>query len=357
MRNTFPYLLLALFSFYGCSDDVNCVEEPDDPDCVASCMDDPTLPGCGDMGPGDMGMGDAGPCGMCTGGDVCDEASGSCVACLGDGDCGDDVCLVDAADSANNECVGCVDSEDCSGALGTCDEENHECVGCLMDSDCDDPEASACNTDTNMCEGCSNDDQCMRLTATPVCDEAGETCVQCAADDESACGTNVCDVEMGVCTEIGEGTALLCQECVSDRQCADGRVCVEMSFEDTDVGHFCLWRRDADTAVGAPNGMCGNSRPYVSSDSVTTISGTSTEICTLARTTCEALSQFREESCTTPGTTDDECGVVGLEDGLCRFDMDLGNRCTVPCGSSDDCETGFSCNAGETPRYCNLVPD
>ncbi|MBO6940952.1 MAG: hypothetical protein JJ863_38615 [Deltaproteobacteria bacterium] len=286
------------------------------------------------------------PCGGCGTDQICDSDSGSCVTCLGDGDCGDDVCLVDDADSANNECVGCADSEDCSGALGVCDEESNECVGCVMDSDCTEADASACNTDTNMCEGCSSDSQCARFPDTPACDEEGGSCVECTADDETECGSNVCDVRAGTCTDIGERSAGLCVECVSDRQCGVGRVCAPREFDGTDLPAVCLWRRDSMEA-GGPDGLCGNTRPYSEGRETTTVSGASVTVCDLRVTTCEAFVDALSEFC----SDDSDCGVAGLDDGLCRANPDLGMVCHLPCGGSFDCNGGLVCNTAST-SYC-----
>ncbi|MBO6940953.1 MAG: hypothetical protein JJ863_38620 [Deltaproteobacteria bacterium] len=346
MRNTFPYLLLALFSFYGCSDDVNCVEEPDDPDCVASCMDDPTLPGCGDMGPGDMGMGDAGPCGMCTGGDVCDEASGSCVACLGDGDCGDDVCLVDDADSANNECVGCVDSEDCSGALGTCDEENHECVGCLMDSDCEDPTAPQCNAGT--CGDCTSHDACMGRSDTPACDEPSGECVECTVDsEETACPAPdnfACDPTLLTCTGAERGTLGVCQQCVSDSECVENHRCVPTTFTDdmgmTHEASYCLLDFATSGEAACPT-------RWPARRLATSVGGIEAEYCFVrdSQTTCDAVRAFGDLC---PGG-DDDCGVPGIGDGVCREGL-----CTYACLGDRDCANGEmdECT-GADPTYCD----
>ena len=267
-----------------------------------------------------------GPCnGACAEG-VCEPSSGSCVACLVDGDCEGGVCLVDGADPANNACVGCRD-----------------------DSECTDPDAAHCDAGT--CAPCDDSAQCTEAGAG-VC-SAG-SCVECDADDESACGSDVCDVAAQTCTDTPAGTTGLCQPCVSDRQCSPGRVCAPMTFEGTDLGHFCLWRQDA-TEGGGPMGSCLSSRPYAEARAdVTTVSGDTATICSLALTTCDALEDFRAVDCATPFDSDDECGVAGLDDGLCRVVDGVTNRCTVPCLSNEDCRTGANCNTGETPSYCNL---
>jgi hypothetical protein len=89
----------------------------------------------------------------------------------------------------------------------------------------------------------------------------------------------------------------------------------------------------------------------------TSISGVMTSVCTLRSTTCPALNQFDMLDCTdgtAPGTTDDECGHPGVDDGLCRRRSSTTNRCTVPCLSNDDCRTGSTCNIAVTPSHCSF---
>jgi hypothetical protein len=236
---------------------------------------------------------------------------------------------------------------ECEGDTPIC--LDNTCVGCEGDTDCTEPSNGKCDTDTNTCVPCDDSAQCTEDGAG-VCDAGA--CVECSADDETVCGTNVCDVSAGTCTDTPAGETGLCQECVSDRQCSPGRVCVPMAFDGTDLGNFCLWRLDA-TEVGGPNGSCTNSPPYRGSTDITTISGESVSICTLRSTTCAALADFDTMDCTTPGDSDDECGVAGLDDGLCRMVDAVVNRCTIPCDSDDDCRSG-GCDLGETPPYCSF---
>lgn len=78
-----------------------------------------------------------------------------------------------------------------------------------------------------------------------------------------------------------------------------------------------------------------------------------TRVCSPALTTCPALNQFRMLACTTPFVSDAECGVTGLDDGLCRMVDAVTNRCTVPCLSDDDCKFGSTCSVS-APSYCQF---
>ncbi|MGE0791630.1 MAG: hypothetical protein AB7S26_38500 [Sandaracinaceae bacterium] len=273
---------------------------------------------------------DGGPCGACTtAAPFCDETSSSCVECLVENDC--------ASNTAEPHC----------------DTTNHVCVACTAQSHCTEPAAARC-TAAGACAPCDGPGQCTGIAGTEVCDNG--TCVECTAVERSACngGMNVCDAATNTCSARGEHSADLCQECVVDDECQVGQLCIPMTFMSNDVGNFCLWREDAPAG---PNGSCANVRPYAAGAELVSVDTTTARVCGLALTTCPALNDFRMRTCTDgmlPGTTDDECGVVGLDDGLCRFSMTLGaTRCTVPCGSDDDCKSGFACSP-TAPSYCQF---
>jgi len=275
-----------------------------------------------DGGPEDGGPGaDGGPCGVCEGtSPVCDAASGACVECTAE-----DEGACEAGESCfSNACAQCGDDDDCT-------------------------DASAARCEGGQCVGCDDDAQCASVAGgLGVC--ASGRCVQCTAMDRSACGPNVCDATTNRCTTRPQSSADLCQDCVADAECQPGQLCVPMDFDATAVGRFCLWRQDAAMPPG-PGGSCTNVRPYVDAVAAESVDGATATVCSLALTTCPALQQFRMQSCTTPVVSDDECGVAGLDDGLCRMASALTNLCTVPCGSDNDCRLGFTC----TPTgFCEL---
>jgi hypothetical protein len=273
-------------------------------------------------------------------------------------DAGQDPCAdCDDAHCIGDRCVVCTvatQTEDCpNDGFRFCDEGTHECVQCLEHADCSEPLASACNPSTHECGRCMNDSECVGVDGRPICDIA-MGCVQCAPMEEGACGTNVCDVTNRVCTTTGERTGDPCTPCVSDRQCKAGMVCAPMEFMTSEnfVGFFCLWRQEA-TELGGPMGSCSNIPPYSAVDEVATISGeTQVEVCSFTRSTCEAQADYPGQAC---GTIPDDtvCGVVGLDDGVCRPRTGSGNRCTVLCLGDEDCPSG-SCNTVASPRYCNF---
>jgi hypothetical protein len=129
--------------------------------------------------------------------------------------------------------------------------------------------------------------------------------------------------------------------------------------DETEVGYFCFWERGA---VGAP-AACSSARPYVNTlSNERTIDGADATVCGLEVTTCPALNDFRnpDTNCAPDDEPDDSlCGEPGFTDGYCRVFEDLPEpssdvyRCTVPCGSEDDCKKDFDCLPG-TPDVCEL---
>jgi hypothetical protein len=76
-------------------------------------------------------------------------------------------------------------------------------------------------------------------------------------------------------------------------------------------------------------------------------------VCALALSTCEAQGGYRMTDCMTLDATGDaRCGVAAIHDGVCRMQDATHNRCTVFCGSDDDCRMGFSCDTSMTPPIC-----
>ncbi len=340
MRKSIPFLLLVLLSLYGCEDDVNCVEMAGHPDCLPSCLEDPTLPGCDafDLGMGDQGVPDAGPCGACAAGTVCDPTAGACVACLGDGDCTDGVCLVDEADSANNQCVGCEGDDDCTD--GVCDTDSNECVGCLADGDCTDPATAKCDTGTNTCVECDASIQC-EGTGQNEC--VAGACVQCTeATAETHCGAKSCDPATNECTDTDRGSVTRCGACVSDTECglADDR-CVPMNFMGAarDSG-YCLKR--FSTGCIPPYASPTEERASLSGEAPAQYCGIREDL-----TTCEAVRDLVDgASC----SMNSDCGAADLSDARCETVNGVADRCTYDCGGTDECRSGTMC--GANGMYC-----
>lgn len=343
----------------------------------------------------DVGFED--PCVECASlGRVCSMDGMSCVECVSNAQCvgnvTDGVC-----DTAREVCVGCLAESDCAGRVGLshCDVSEQTCVPCNVDVDCTNPAGSrcdahaclpcttstecarfaatplcstgtvpgcvACNANTDCpttsasrcdavsqsCGGCNADADCMHLGATPVCDEPTHTCVACTPDSEATtCGANSCNPATKTCTTTPRGSVTSCGTCVSDSDCGADSYCVAQTFMSSSIGAFCLPR--AVTTVP----YCA--RPFVMRQSVTSLSGAAVEVCGLAFSTCPALSDFRSRACV-PAMNGAECGAAGVADGYCRrFAGDGTDRCTVLCGSDDDCFAGFSCVTNSGVRLCSL---
>jgi hypothetical protein len=219
--------------------------------------------------------------------------------------------------------------------------------------------AAAARCEAGACVECEDNDDCAHIAGKGVCD--GGSCVQCTGTDYAACGMDagtplVCDSLLRSCTTNKEGSAGLCKPCVSDAQCTAGKLCVQESFgaPAADIGYFCFWKK-GDTGNGAP-ALCSAGRPYVDTlVNQTSIDGTSGDICGLAVSTCQARNEFRSKDCTTSNAPDDEkCGFAHGEDSKCgQFDAGV-YRCTMTCGSDDDCPAGFACDTGANPPVCEL---
>lgn len=223
-----------------------------------------------------------------------------------------------------------------------CEPTSHACVQCLADDQCDSPSAAHCGTD-HTCGDCTADDQCTRLTATPVCDEAGGSCVECTGDTEAAqCGANSCRRSDGTCTSTPRGTRDSCDSCEADSECVTGRACVHHIFMGTDTGSFCF----LDAAGG-----CGDTdmtlRPFSTRTMLTSIDGaTSTYCMPPVSTTCQGIADTRSMSC----TTSDMCGVAGLDDAICPTTGAGANLCNYACGGNVDCRMSLTCQG--SPSRC-----
>lgn len=275
------------------------------------------------------------PCGGgCTDG-VCDFAANACVECTADD--------LSACEDGENACAG------------------NTCVGCVADGDCAAPSAPECGTD-NTCGTCTSNDACMDRAGTTVCDLESGACVECTSNADCT-GTNEgCDVETHACRTYVPRSGSLCGGCVADQECPMGQLCIPMMYDDPATtaadpvfaGNHCLWRSDA-TAPG-PADDCFSVRPYVATRPLTSVDGVSTDLCTLAVSTCEAHDDFRSSAitCTLDAAGNALCGREGVPDAVCRSTGGPTNRCTVYCGSDDDCRAGFTCDSTTTPGQCRL---
>ncbi len=272
---------------------------------------------------------------------VCDE--GVCVECILDDDCPDGVCTdqnvcvecIDACDSGHcfeNVCVECYQQNHCG--QQRCLVDQNICVDCLVSEDCISPDASVCGP-ANACEACVDDAGCLGVDNR--CDEG--VCVECTiATEATDCGGKSCDPATNECTTTDVGTVGVCEACVADSECGMNARCIKLKFQSmTDLGGYCF-----NTFTS------GCSRPYASRYNSPSVSGAPAEdYCGIdvTRTTCEAIADMiSDTSCTSP----DDCGVMGIEDGLCETVSGLSNRCTYRCVNEAECNQNRICTGG----YC-----
>ena len=326
---------------------------------LCGCREEVPFPERRDAGGagGDVGdaSGEMGPCGgVCSGATpVCDLSAGVCVECVGSGDCAGGVC-----DPMTNTCVECLGSGDCTEAgLLECELETNTCVGCTETGQCGDVTASKC--ENNACGACTDDGDCAHLAGTPYCE--GGVCVGCRPATEGtdcASGGKIfsCDPVLFACTTTEVGSLTDCRACVSDSECAGPRKCIPLLFGAGMEARGTYCAKEADVAVG-----CGlATRPYGTAVTATSVGGHTATYCTIAQggTTCEAVLDATSfegtgapKECSKEGEGDDECGVVGLDDGLCRKIGGVGKaRCTYPCNGTEQCKT--LCNTAPSPAYC-----
>jgi hypothetical protein len=236
----------------------------------------------------------------------------------------------------------------CDEPTPLCDEQNNVCVACLSDEDCDTVGASQC--DAGACVPCSDSTQCSHLTGTQVCDVG--TCVECALGDEVACGAGTsCDLLAKTCTGPSPGSVQNCNVCTNDLQCAAGHRCIEMDFDGSSHGYYCL----KDSAGGC-------AQPFVTPINNTSISGAgAVNYCGIEEdsATCEAvLALINNWRCS---GADGMCSPDGIQPevttpgALCRQVGLAPNRCTYECAGAVECLSSgpaATCGGAPSPTWC-----
>jgi hypothetical protein len=253
-------------------------------------------------------------------------------------------------DEPNNTCVECLEQADCAaGAKKKCDTDAKACVSCLESTDCPTAVAAKCNV--GACVKCTTNDDCAHITGKTVCDTVAGECVQCTGKDYDSCGMDtgtplVCDTLKRTCTTSKEHAADLCKACVSDANCKLGEACVLEKYDGKDVGYFCFWTQ-GDTGNGAPSDCFATGHPYAETKTnAVSIDGTTADICSLASSTCTAVSQFKSKNCKPDAAPDDSlCGFAPPKDAKCdQVGATVNYRCTMTCLSDEDCPGVSTCN-------------
>jgi len=294
------------------------------------------------------------PCGKrCDGNKpFCDVLRGKCVECLRHETCEDPAASACSSDGA---CSACADSSQCTHISGKNVCSGGACVACGAHSDCPLASASQCWEKFSICTPCSTDAQCAHVPGKTVCSDG--TCVQCTGTKAEACGTRsvplVCDSKSNTCSTFKDSSAGLCQPCVSDAQCRPGQLCVqETLFNGQKLGFACFWK-EGETQHGAPANCALSGRPFVKQvQNAASIDGAIADICTLRVSSCLALKQFSDVDCATsptnPMADDSKCGVVPGMDARCAVVEEVVFRCTMTCGSNEDCLSPVACEGAVT---------
>lgn len=268
-----------------------------------------------------------------------------CVACRAGGtDCGPEspVC-------AESTCSACSNHDDCARFEETpvCDSASGSCAECLTDEHCTVAGASRCVE--NQCVPCDVDADCAHLPSQHLCHEG--LCVECYGKETSACETNrVCNMIAGSeapysCTHFRAGEANFCEPCVSDAHCRAGAHCVLTQFQGQDTGYFCLLREGGDAEDSPAD--CRTAQLYTNAQELTSTDGRTGRYCALEYTTCQALFDY-SDAC----EVDDDCGVPGLDDGLCVPYSETTYRCSYSCAHVGQCPEFTQCDPNK--RYCRL---
>ena len=141
----------------------------------------------------------------------CDVPTGTCVACLGAGDCAG---ALRRCDSALHVCVECLIAANCPENHG-CDAVTKRCLALCHDSDDPCPDAGfVCDGARSLCIECKSSANCAGSASGPLCDVAIGRCVECTGNAQCPTAKPVCDRRSG-----------RCETCVSSAVCGVGGAC------------------------------------------------------------------------------------------------------------------------------------
>ena len=254
----------------------------------------------------------------------------------------------------NDQCFDCVQGDEdkaCKDTSTPACLNDGTCAECDQDEHCPEADASTCDTQSHECVGCDNNDDCAHLDDTLLCNTANHACVECTVEDESACGSNSCDPATNTCTNTPRTSLNACQLCQADSECKTNFRCVPMEFQgQARDGGYCL----KDVTAGG----CTENPYRTATPSRASLSGAApAQYCSINETltTCEAVMDLNnDKGCSSA----DECGVPGLDDGLCETVTFAPNKCTYGCSGASDCKasgSGSSCAGdatGAAEMYC-----
>ena len=138
--------------------------------------------------------------------------------------CTNDSCIDPAMPyCVDGACVACDGASTCTPDLPRCSPDISSCVACVGNGDCGAyPSMPYCAPD-GTCVGCY--DSVMCTVALPYCDPAEQTCRGCEADTE--CASNVCDQSTGTC--IDAASVIYASPGGSGQDCSQAMPCAIIS--------------------------------------------------------------------------------------------------------------------------------
>jgi hypothetical protein len=140
----------------------------------------------------------------------CDTGSGQCVPCVVDTQCTQPG--LGRCDAALHECVACGVAGDCSGGQ-VCEPTSHTCLtSCADGGAC--PAGASCDTARGVCIGCTSDADCASAAAGHVCDTGSGQCVACTQSSQCSSPTRFCNPASNKCVQCLTGAT--CDDHVCD---------------------------------------------------------------------------------------------------------------------------------------------
>ena len=248
---------------------------------------------------------------------VCDDETGTCVACLWDGHCDGHYCLLD-----QNACVECFEDSHCPDGL--CNPQTNSCVGCLDDGDCD---SGVCDLAALACVGeeCANNGQC---------------------NDDNQCTEDGCTDGLCLHVELPDG-----------EPCSDGEYCT--TGDHCEAGE-CVYQEDDPTCVDADaDGFnaaedCDDDDPQVHPGAE--------EVCDEIDNNCD---DQVDEGCEEPGCVDEGGSVPIVPDtpecceGLSKIPCDApgDDGLCMACDGASFCTFCGDGECNEPENLCNCADD
>ena len=312
-------------------------------------------------------------------GALCDRASGACVACLSDANCGARSCVGGA-------CVGevCSTDADCDASTPFCNEAGDACLACRTGADCAAGEACEAGACVEVPVECTSDAECEAAApARPLCrvEDGRGLCVACRGDADcteagaecrgGACVVTACDdgADCAAFPDLPVCTDGRCVECAADRDCGPGELCVDRACQapfrcesDLDCAGMAT-ERVCDELSGAcvicaSDADCPVGQACQAREACVPVGCNTVSDCPVGAT-CEAGSCVAAPPCGSAADCTYDPRVPQCNDAgacvACTADAHCGagercidEQCTRPqdCTADSDCRGGYVCNAG-----------